>query len=915
MPVQRRPRPSVTDESASSQNMPETYSATLPAGSTTFYKEQVESTYTPRAHHFESVDFRTPSSQLNCEALHPKSPREENVRLLRAHIMVVCVGFVVGVLAFGIDQAAKWCMIGIYSLTGRLISTSGRAVGALAFVCLSALCLALSASICVFWSPVAAGSGIPEMKSYLNGVYIPGLLGLQTLVAKSAALVLALGGGILTGKQGPLNHIGAIVGAAFSQGASSQFRFRVNSTSYRPFRTEEAKRDFSAIGSAIGVSVAFGAPLGATLWALEEAVTHWSQPLTWITTLGCVTGSLTSGVLANIVTERGNFFPAGPLASQVQTLVESPRLLDSVCFTVLGISGAALGIAIPLISKRIAIARFRFIGTPLLKLFEAILVGTATAAARYGVLYINPHCTETNKNVNVILEPLDSLDFSHITCSDSGITSSIATTIFNPLIVCLRLLLHVTDPAAFSVVHLTATVLFYIVLTLLTHGIAAPSGLFAPIMLIGAASGRLMFLAVGSFYEYPGRSVQMYAFVGAAAALGGVTRLSVSTTVLLLEASRVSMTYGLPCILSAFTAKFIADTFTFGIFDQAISLKGLPFFTSRLHNPQVYCNAKVRDIMSPQVMSVRTQCTIGELLDVLRESSYSSFPVFSLKRNAIACVHGQDGSGQAKLSTAISKHLTEIGEDDYVTVSGQHSMSEFAQQTNKPTIGLSKRTKTMWQPNVGKRGSTPSMVAILKREDSTLCSETGTKTIFQRHDITQGLSIMGSGVAEAFDCSTTVDRDAARTSCEVCKSPKQALEGTIARSYLVSIIDHCIACLASDRNWEWNSFALTREQFDSAWPHGEYCHRESDILAAVPTELRSMRIDLTRVCDANPLLISDAATAAEARTLFRITGARHALAVYTRKGRIVGIITRTDLLEESISESVALNRSTGSSLL
>lgn len=66
----------------------------------------------------------------------------------------------------------------------------------------------------------------------------------------------------------------------------------------------------------------------------------------------------------------------------------------------------------------------------------------------------------------------------------------------------------------------------------------------------------------------------------------------------------------------------------------------------------------------------------------------------------------------------------------------------------------------------------------------------------------------------------------------------------------------------------------------------------------------NQRIDLTRFSDANPLLISDAATAAEARNLLRMTGARHVLAVYTRRGRVVGICTRGDLQPKAVEDSL-----------
>ncbi|KAK7813889.1 putative chloride channel-like protein clc-g [Quercus suber] len=41
-----------------------------------------------------------------------------------------------------------------------------------------------AAIITAFISPAAAGSGIPEVKAYLNGVDAPGILSLRTLVVK-----------------------------------------------------------------------------------------------------------------------------------------------------------------------------------------------------------------------------------------------------------------------------------------------------------------------------------------------------------------------------------------------------------------------------------------------------------------------------------------------------------------------------------------------------------------------------------------------------------------------------------------------------------------------------------------------------------------------------------------------------------
>ena len=48
--------------------------------------------------------------------------------------------------------------------------------------------------------PQAAGSGIPQIKCYLNGIRLPGLLSLRTLLAKAGGVVLSVCGGLACGK-------------------------------------------------------------------------------------------------------------------------------------------------------------------------------------------------------------------------------------------------------------------------------------------------------------------------------------------------------------------------------------------------------------------------------------------------------------------------------------------------------------------------------------------------------------------------------------------------------------------------------------------------------------------------------------------------------------------------------------------
>ena len=91
---------------------------------------------------------------------------------------------------------------------------------------------------------------------------------------KFIGLTLAVAGGICGGKEGPLIHMGAIVGYLSANMPLMCFRY---------FRNDYEKRKLLAAGVAAGVSAAFGSPIGGALFAYEisKPNTFWSFSLTW----------------------------------------------------------------------------------------------------------------------------------------------------------------------------------------------------------------------------------------------------------------------------------------------------------------------------------------------------------------------------------------------------------------------------------------------------------------------------------------------------------------------------------------------------------------------------------------------------------------------------------------------------------
>jgi chloride channel 3/4/5 len=104
---------------------------------------------------------------------------------------------------------------------------------------------------------MAAGAGVPELKTILSGFVIPRFLGLKVLVLKAVGAIFAVASGLPLGKEAPLIHIGACVANLVAE--------------YFPKYANNGKqlREVIVAGSAAGISAAFGAPIGGVLFAYE----------------------------------------------------------------------------------------------------------------------------------------------------------------------------------------------------------------------------------------------------------------------------------------------------------------------------------------------------------------------------------------------------------------------------------------------------------------------------------------------------------------------------------------------------------------------------------------------------------------------------------------------------------------------
>jgi hypothetical protein len=82
--------------------------------------------------------------------------------------------------------------------------------------------LVMAAAAIVTLEPHAQGSGMPRVKSNLNGTDITGYLTLRTLFAKMVAVTLVISTSLPIGKDGPMIHIGASISSLLSHALANR---------------------------------------------------------------------------------------------------------------------------------------------------------------------------------------------------------------------------------------------------------------------------------------------------------------------------------------------------------------------------------------------------------------------------------------------------------------------------------------------------------------------------------------------------------------------------------------------------------------------------------------------------------------------------------------------------------------------
>jgi len=145
--------------------------------------------------------------------------------------------------------------------------------------------------------PLAAGSGIQHVEAVYRGAARPP--GLLLLPAKFVGGVLAIGSGLVLGREGPTVHMGAAIGAQAAR--------------YGGLSDPDVRMMQTALGGA-GLAVAFNAPIGGALFTIEEA----TKSVRLKTVLATLCATATAVACARLILgDRPDFLvdPVAPLST------------------------------------------------------------------------------------------------------------------------------------------------------------------------------------------------------------------------------------------------------------------------------------------------------------------------------------------------------------------------------------------------------------------------------------------------------------------------------------------------------------------------------------------------------------------------------------------------------------------------
>ena len=496
---------------------------------------------------------------------------------------------------WGLDSGAKCSDWTPWSTALQVSNAGGKYIIEYIFFIMYSVVFAVCASVLVgYYAGYARQSGIPEIKTVLGGFVIRRFMGFWTLVIKSLGLCLAVASGLWLGKEGPLVHVACCCANLLMKLSSN-----INDN-------EARKREVLSAAAAAGISVAFGSPIGGVLFSLEQLSYYFPDKTMW--------QSFVCAMVAAVTLQAFNPFRTGKLVLYQVTYSTGWHDFEMIPFALLGVIGGIYGGLFIKLSMKIARWR-RSSEISKSPVFEVFFVAVITSIINFPNVFMRAQSSELV--FTMFAECTAITDDEFFICKTG------------------------TAYAGIIIFLLLAAILGFVFASV-TFGLQIPAGIILPSMAIGALYGRVLGILMEIWQknfpnaiifancepDVPCITPGTYAIIGAASALGGVTRMTVSIVVIMFELTG-ALTYVLPIMIAVMMSKWVGDAFgKKGIYESWINFKEYPFLDQ--NDDSVIPDVPMAEIMTRKdelAILTATGHTIESLQEFLQVNQYRGFPI------------------------------------------------------------------------------------------------------------------------------------------------------------------------------------------------------------------------------------------------------------------------------------------------
>lgn len=542
--------------------------------------------------------------------------------VLQSWVALTLIGLLVGIIAGCLNIITEWlgdlkqghCSGAFYlnrdfccwgesegQCTGWVPWSTAWPVQYIIYIITSAVLGIIAAILCKVYAPPAAGSGISEVKVIVSGFTTSKFLGFWTLVVKSIGLPLVIASGLSVGKEGPSVHYAACAASVIS----SLFVNFKHSPMYQS--------QFLTAGAAAGVAVAFAAPIGGVLFAVEEISSQFST--------STLCESFYCAMMATGALSLMNTFRTGKLVIFQVHYDTAWQWKEVPFFLVLGLFGGLYGVVTSRFNIKCIAFRNRYLSR--FPVTEVGLLCFFTAAIGYFSDFIRVDMTE---GMGIL--------FSE--CGKSGITNTLQDQLCQVATNRPRL--------TRTVISLLFTTALRVILVMISYNSKVPCGVFVPSMAAGASFGKAVGLLAEAAFNDPDKCTGngssgcvisgTYALLGAAAGLCGITDLTLTVVIIIFELTG-ALNYVVPTMFVVVVTKLVSEQLGLGlggVCDQMIRFNGIPFLEAKN-------NHKLRDVPVSKVMSSHVVALpykglpMHQLRELLHKTTYKVFPVVDSSQN------------------------------------------------------------------------------------------------------------------------------------------------------------------------------------------------------------------------------------------------------------------------------------------